>query len=98
MLTVLYKLTTDYLRIREERPTDKSAQGEIDLKYELLMMTPGKRLMSGEIVGQTRDWVLGEISGPRFITVDHGMEFHWRVLEDWASRRSLNGYRSVRVL
>ena len=43
--------------------------------------------MSGEIVGQVLDRVLGESGGPRSITVDHGTEFQSRALEDWAYRR-----------
>lgn len=45
--------------------------------------------MSGETVGQTLDRVLGEGSGPRSITVDHGTEFQSRALEDWAYRRGV---------
>jgi putative transposase len=45
--------------------------------------------MSGEIVGQLLDHVLGEATAPRSITVDHGTEFQSRALEDWAYRRGV---------
>ena len=45
--------------------------------------------MSGEMVGQILDRVLGEGPGPRSITVDHGTEFQSRALEDWAYRRGV---------
>lgn len=45
--------------------------------------------MSGGIVGQLLDRVLGEAAGPRSITVDHGTEFQSRALEDWAYRRGI---------
>jgi putative transposase len=45
--------------------------------------------MSGDIVGQVLDLVLGEKPGSRSITVDHGTEFQSRALEDWAYRRGV---------
>ena len=45
--------------------------------------------MSGETVGQALDRVLTSVSGPRSITMDHGMEFQSRALEDWAYRRGM---------
>ena len=46
--------------------------------------------MFGEIVGQLLNRVLGEATGPRSITVDHGTEFQSRALEDWAYRRGVH--------
>ncbi len=40
--------------------------------------------MSGEIMSEVLDRVLGNRPGPRSITVDHGTEFQSRALEDWA--------------
>ena len=45
--------------------------------------------MSGEIVSQILDRVLGDQPGPHSITVDHGTEFQSRALEDWAYRRGV---------
>jgi putative transposase len=45
--------------------------------------------MSGEIVSQILDRVLGDQPSPRSITVDHGTEFQSRALEDWAYRRGV---------
>ena len=45
--------------------------------------------MSGEIVSQILDRVLGDTPGPHSITVDHGTEFQSRALEDWAYRRGV---------
>lgn len=45
--------------------------------------------MSGTTVSETLDRVLGDGSGPRSITVDHGTEFQSRALEDWAYRRGV---------
>lgn len=45
--------------------------------------------MSGELVGQLLDRVLGEAKGPGSITVDHGTEFQSRALEDYVSRRGV---------
>ena len=45
--------------------------------------------MSGEIVSQVLDRVLGDTRGPHSITVDHGTEFQSRALEDWAYRRGV---------
>ena len=45
--------------------------------------------MSGRTVGEALDRVLGEATGPRSITVDHGTEFQSRALEDWAYRRGV---------
>ena len=45
--------------------------------------------MSGEIVSQILDRVLGDTPGPHSITVDHGTEFQSRALEDWAYRRDV---------
>jgi len=45
--------------------------------------------MSGERVSRVLDRVLGEGSGMRSITVDHGTEFQSRALEDWAYRRGV---------
>lgn len=45
--------------------------------------------MSGEIVSQILDRVLGDTPGPHSITVDHGTEFQSRALEDWAYRRGM---------
>ena len=45
--------------------------------------------MSGEMVGQVLDRALNGTRGPRSITVDHGTEFPWRALEDWAYRRGV---------
>jgi len=45
--------------------------------------------MASETVGQALDGVLGEGSGPRSVTVDHGAEFQSRALGDWAYRRGL---------
>jgi putative transposase len=40
--------------------------------------------MTGLLVIQIFDRVLGEALGPRSIIVDHGTEFQSRALEDWA--------------
>lgn len=40
--------------------------------------------MSGEMVGQVLDRVLNTTAVPRAVTVDHGIEFQSRALEDWA--------------
>lgn len=45
--------------------------------------------MSGAIVGDAFDRVLGDGPGPRSITVDHGTEFQSRALEDWAYQRGI---------
>ena len=45
--------------------------------------------MSGALVSQVLDHVLGEGQRPRSITVDHGTEFQSRALEDWAYRRGI---------
>jgi putative transposase len=45
--------------------------------------------MSGERVSQVLNRVLGEGQSPRAITVDHGIEFQSRALEDWADRRGI---------
>ena len=45
--------------------------------------------MSGELVGQVLDRVLGEGQWPHSITVDHGTEFQSRALEDWAYQRGV---------
>jgi putative transposase len=45
--------------------------------------------MTGELVSQVLDRVLGTEAGPRSITVDHGTEFQSRALEDWAYRRGV---------
>lgn len=45
--------------------------------------------MSGEIVSQILDRVLGDQPGPHSITVDHGTEFQSRALENWAYRRGV---------
>ncbi len=45
--------------------------------------------MSGELVGRVLDRVLGGRLGLRSITVDHGIEFQSRALEDWAYRRGV---------
>lgn len=45
--------------------------------------------MAGAIVGEALGRVLGDGSGPRSITVDHGTEFQSRALEDWAYRRGI---------
>jgi putative transposase len=45
--------------------------------------------MSGEIVSQILDRVLGDKPGPHSITVDHGTEFQSRALEDWVYRRGV---------
>ena len=45
--------------------------------------------MSGEIVSQILDRMLGDTLGPHSITVDHGTEFQSRALEDWAYRRGV---------
>lgn len=45
--------------------------------------------MSGEIVSQILDRVLGDTPDPYSITVDHGTEFQSRALEEWASRRGV---------
>lgn len=42
--------------------------------------------MSGEIVSQILDRVLGDKPGPHSLTVDHGTKFQSRALEDWAYR------------
>jgi len=43
--------------------------------------------MTGALVSQALDRVLGDGPRPCSITVDHGTEFQSRALEDWASRR-----------
>jgi putative transposase len=45
--------------------------------------------MPGEMVGQGLDRPLNGTQGPRSITVDHGMEFQSRALEDWAYPRGV---------
>jgi len=45
--------------------------------------------MTGMLVSQVLDRVLGAGPGPRSITVDHGTEFQSRALEDWAYRRGV---------
>lgn len=45
--------------------------------------------MTGALVSQILDRVLGAQAGPRSITVDHGTEFQSRALEDWAYRRGV---------
>ena len=45
--------------------------------------------MSGELVSQVLDRVLGDGVRPRSITVDHGTEFQSRALEDWAYRQGV---------
>ena len=45
--------------------------------------------MSGELVSQILDRVLGDIPGPHSITVEHGTECQSRALEDWAYRRDV---------
>ncbi len=45
--------------------------------------------MSGEIVGQALDRVVGARARPRSITVDHGTECQSRALEEWAFRQGV---------
>ena len=45
--------------------------------------------LSRETVGQAVDRVMSGPFGPRSITVDHGIEFELRALEDWAYRRGV---------
>ena len=45
--------------------------------------------MSGRTVGDALDRALGTGATPRSITVDHGTEFTYRALEDWAYQRGV---------
>ena len=45
--------------------------------------------MSGATVSVALDRAIGVTRPPRSITVDHGTEFMWRALEDWAYRRGV---------
>jgi putative transposase len=45
--------------------------------------------MSGSAVAEAMDRAIAQHGKPRFITVDHGTEFTWRAVDEWAYRRGV---------